>query len=175
LLKDNKTARFEEAVMPHLDAAYNLARWLTRNTTDAEDVVQEAFLRAFKFFNGFHGTNGRAWTLQIVRNTYYSWVQKNKKGEEIAEFDEEIHGGARSCSPETILIEQVDRERLKQMLSELPVEFREIIVLRELEGMSYKEIANIADLPLGTVMSRLARARERLIANAAALQKGGAR
>ena len=161
--------------MPHLDAAYNLARWLTRNTTDAEDVVQEAFLRAFKFFNGFHGTNGRAWTLQIVRNTYYSWLQKNKKGEEVTEFDEEIHGRAASCSPETILMERVDRQQLKQMLGELPVEFREIIVLRELEGMSYKEIANIADLPLGTVMSRLARARERLMANAAALQKGGAR
>ena len=160
--------------MPHLDAAYNLARWLTRNTTDAEDVVQEAFLRAFKFFNGFHGTNGRAWTLQIVRNTYYSWLQKNKKGEEVTEFDEEIHGRAASCSPETILMERVDRQQLKQMLGELPVEFREIIVLRELEGMSYKEIANIADLPLGTVMSRLARARERLMANAA-LQKGGAR
>ena len=174
MLKDNKTARFEEAVMPHLDAAYNLARWLTRNTTDAEDVVQEAFLRAFKFFNGFHGTNGRAWTLQIVRNTYYSWLQKNKKGEEVTEFDEEIHGRAASCSPETILMERVDRQQLKQMLGELPVEFREIIVLRELEGMSYKEIANIADLPLGTVMSRLARARERLMANAA-LQKGGAR
>lgn len=175
MLKDNKTARFEEAVMPHLDAAYNLARWLTRNTTDAEDVVQEAFLRAFKFFNGFHGTNGRAWTLQIVRNTYYSWLQKNKKGEEVTEFDEEIHGRAASCSPETILMERVDRQQLKQMLGELPVEFREIIVLRELEGMSYKEIANIADLPLGTVMSRLARARERLMANAAALQKGGAK
>ena len=161
--------------MPHLDAAYNLARWLTRNTTDAEDVVQEAFLRAFKFFNGFHGTNGRAWTLQIVRNTYYSWLQKNKKGEEVTEFDEEIHGRAASCSPETILMERVDRQQLKQMLGELPVEFREIIVLRELEGMSYKEIANIADLPLGTVMSRLARARERLMANAAAQQKGGAR
>ena len=161
--------------MPHLDAAYNLARWLTRNTTDAEDVVQEAFLRAFKFFNGFHGTNGRAWTLQIVRNTYYSWLQKNKKGEEVTEFDEEIHGRAASCSPETILMERVDRQQLKQMLGELPVEFREIIVLRELEGMSYKEIANIADLPLGTVMSRLARARERLMANAAALQKGGAK
>ena len=160
--------------MPHLDAAYNLARWLTRNTTDAEDVVQEAFLRAFKFFNGFHGTNGRAWTLQIVRNTYYSWLQKNKKGEEVTEFDEEIHGRAASCSPETILMERVDRQQLKQMLGELPVEFREIIVLRELEGMSYKEIANIADLPLGTVMSRLARALERLMANAA-LQKGGAR
>jgi RNA polymerase sigma-70 factor (ECF subfamily) len=175
LEKENKTAKFEEAVMPHLDAAYNLARWLARNDTDAEDIVQEAYLRAFKFFSGFHGLNGRAWTLQIVRNTYYSWVQKNKTSEQVTEFDEEIHGATESGNPETILIEQVDRDKLMRMLDELPVEFREIIVLRDLEGLSYKEIANIADLPLGTVMSRLARARERLISRAAAIQeKGGA-
>jgi RNA polymerase sigma-70 factor (ECF subfamily) len=173
LQKENKTAEFEEAVMPHLDAAYNLARWLARNDTDAEDIVQEAYLRAFKFFRGFHGMNGRAWMLQIVRNTYYSWVQKNKTGEQATEFDEEIHGATESGNPETALIEQVDRQELKRMLDDLPIEFREIIVLRDLEGFSYKEIANIADLPLGTVMSRLARARERLITRAAALQKGG--
>jgi RNA polymerase sigma-70 factor (ECF subfamily) len=171
LQKENKTAEFEEAVMPHLDAAFNLARWLARNDTDAEDILHEAYLRAFKFFNGFHGVNGRAWTLRIVRNTYYSWIQKNKTGEQITEFDEEIHGATEFGNPETVLIEQVDRQELRRMLDELPVEFREIVVLRDLEGLSYKEIANIADLPLGTVMSRLARARERLMTRAAALQK----
>jgi RNA polymerase sigma factor, sigma-70 family len=173
-LQEEKVANFEEAILPYLDAAYNLARWLTRNDADAEDIVQEAILRAFKFFSGFHGHNGRAWTLRIVRNTYYSWLQKNRAGENNSEFDEEIHGIDQS-NPETILIENVGRLELKQMLDELPVGFREIIVLRELEGLSYKEIANIIDLPLGTVMSRLARARERLMAGAAARQKEGAR
>ena len=160
-IKDNRTS-FEEIVLPHLDAAYNLARWLTRNDTDAEDVVQEAYLRAFKFFNGYHGGDSRAWTLRIVRNTCYSWLQKNRAREIERDFDEELHGGIESCNPETILIENINKQLLKQILDELPVEFREIIVLRELEGLSYKEIAALADVPLGTVMSRLARARQRL-------------
>lgn len=158
--------------MPHLDAAYNLARWLTRNDTDAEDVVQEAYLRAFKFFGSFHGMNGRAWTLQIVRNTYYTWVQKNRTAERATEFDEELHSTDLG-NPETILIGQNDAIELRQMLDELPIEFREIVVLRDLEGLSYKEIANIAQLPLGTVMSRLARARKRLQTCANSQSAGG--
>lgn len=167
-------ANFEAAVLPHLDAAYNLARWLTRNDADAEDIVQEAIMRAFKFFSGFHGENGKAWTLRIVRNTYYSWLQKKRPTEELSEFDEQIHA-ADSTNPEIILMQNIDRRELRRLLDELPVEFREIIVLRELEGFSYKEIANISDLPLGTVMSRLARARDRLVACATARQKGGAK
>src|SRR5262245_3383201 len=139
-------ANFEEMVLPHLDAAYNLARWLTRNEADAEDVVQEAYLRAFKFFQGFHGGDGRAWILKIVRNTCYTWLQKNRQPAPPDEFDEELHG-TESCNPETILIEKVDSELLKGLLKELPPEFREIVILRDLEGLSYKEIAHIADLP----------------------------
>jgi RNA polymerase sigma factor (sigma-70 family) len=167
----SKLASFEETVMPHLDAAYNLARWLTRSDTDAEDVVQEAYLRAYKFFNGFHGVNAKAWTLQIVRNSFYSWRRKNSERGEELEFDEDAFQTTAS-NPETILIEQIDRQELKHMLNELPDEFREIVVLRELEGQSYKEIATIADLPLGTVMSRLARARERLHAAAMRRREG---
>ena len=159
--KKNKTINFEETFLPHLNAAYNLARWLTHNETDAEDVVQEAYLRAFKFFQGFHGDNSRAWILKIVRNTCYSWLQKNRPAEITSEFDEELHD-IESDNPETIFIENIDQKFLKQLLEELPREFREILILRDLEGLSYKEIANMADLPLGTVMSRLARARARL-------------
>jgi RNA polymerase sigma-70 factor (ECF subfamily) len=148
-----------------------LARWLTRNDADAEDVVQESYLRAFRFFGGFHGGDSRAWTLKIVRNTCYSWLQKNRAPEMTNEFDEEMHV-AQSGNPETILIENVDKQLLKRLLDELPLEFREIVILRELEGFSYKEIAQIADLPLGTVMSRLARARARLQNALAAQIKG---
>jgi RNA polymerase sigma-70 factor (ECF subfamily) len=161
LQEQNKLARFERAVLPHLDAAYNLARWLVRNDADAEDLAQEAVLRAFKFFGGFHGGDGRAWLLTIVRNTCYTWLQQNRAHEPVTPFDEEVHG-AQGANPETILLEGADRQALKQALEELPVEFREAVVLRELEGLSYKEIADIAGVPVGTVMSRLARARKRL-------------
>ncbi len=147
--------------MPHMDAAYNLARWLTRNDADAEDVVQEATLRAFKFFGGYRGGDGRAWLLTIVRNTCYTWLQQNRAHAPLTDFDEETHG-VESMNPETILLGVVDRQRLKDALEELPVEFREVVILRELEGLSYKEIANIINVPTGTVMSRLARARKRL-------------
>lgn len=169
-----KTTRldFEEAVIPHLDAAYNLARWLTRNDADAEDVVQEAYLRAFKSFDGFRGENGRAWMLKIVRNTGYTWLQRNRGQQPTTEFDEAVHGGV-DDDPETTLIATADKELLKRTLEELPAEFRETIVLRELEGMSYKEIAKIADVPVGTVMSRLARARKRLQVCLARCVKGG--
>ncbi len=167
----NKVVNFEEIILPHLDAAYNLARWLTRKDADADDVVQEAYLRAFKFFDGFHGGDSRAWTLKIVRNTCYSWMQKNRAQEITSEFDEELHS-VESGNPETILIRNIDNRLLKQLLDELPLEFREIVVLRELEGLSYKEIADIADVPLGTVMSRLARARRRLQSNLVSRLKG---
>jgi RNA polymerase sigma-70 factor (ECF subfamily) len=159
---EDRVARFEQAVLPHLDAAYNLARWLTRDGHDAEDVVQEAYLRALQFFDGFHGTDGRAWLLRIVRNTCYTWLQRNR-GHKLMVFDEEVHGAASEAfRPETPLLRQEDQQRVRQALEELPVEFREVLVLRELEGLSYKQIADVADLPVGTVMSRLARGRERL-------------
>jgi RNA polymerase sigma factor (sigma-70 family) len=155
--------RFEQAILPHLPAAYNLARWLTRNDHDAEDVVQEAYVRAFKFFGGFHGGDSRAWLLAIVRHTCYTWLQHNRGHELMTGFDEEIHSlDGEAANPETVLLHRTNQQLLRQALEELPVEFREVIILRELEGLSYKEIAAIADLPVGTVMSRLARGRKRL-------------
>lgn len=159
--EENRSARFERVVLPHLDAAYNLARWLVRNDADAEDLTQEAVLRAFKFFGGLHGGDGRAWLLTIVRNTCYTWLQRNRAHEPPTPFDEGLHG-VEDVNPETILLEVADRRALEQALEELPVEFREVIILRELEDLSYKEIANVVDVPVGTVMSRLARARRRL-------------
>jgi RNA polymerase sigma factor (sigma-70 family) len=161
--RKEQNARFEQAVLPHLDAAYNLARWLTRNNHDAEDVVQEAYMRALRFFEGFRGGDSRAWLLTIVRNTCYTWLKQNRAHELTTAFDEEIHSAESDASnPEMVLLESVDNQLLRQALEELPVEFREIVVLRDLEGLSYKEIARVADLPVGTVMSRLARARKRL-------------
>ncbi len=161
--EQSKLARFEQDVLPHTDAAYNLARWLTRNDCDAEDLVQEAYLRAFKSFEGFHGGAGRAWLLTIVRNTCYTWLQQNPARELTTPFDEEIHSVENDASnPEALLLESIDSQLLRQALEELPLEFREVLILRELEGLSYKEIADVADIPVGTVMSRLARARERL-------------
>jgi RNA polymerase sigma-70 factor (ECF subfamily) len=155
--------RFEQAVLPHLPAAYNLARWLTRNDHDAEDVVQEAYVRAFRFFDGFHGGESRPWLLAIVRHTCYTWLQHNRGREPVTGFDEDIHSVDReAANPETLLLHRTNQLLLRQALEELPVEFREVIILRELEGLSYKEIAAIADLPVGTVMSRLARGRKRL-------------
>jgi RNA polymerase sigma factor (sigma-70 family) len=161
--QDGRLASFERAVLPHLDAAYNLARWLTHNGADAEDQVQEAYLRALKSFDGFHGGNARAWLLTIVRNICYTWMQQNRSNELSAVFDEEIHSvPSDASSPEAMLLESVDKKLLKEALEELPLEFREVLVMRELEGMSYKEIAGAAGVPPGTVMSRLARARKRL-------------
>lgn len=159
----NKTARFEQVILPHLDAAYNLSRWLTRNDHDAEDVVQEAYMRAFRFFDGFRGGDSRSWLLTIVRNTCYTWLKQNRSHELTTPFDEDIHGVESDApNPEMALLESVDNQLLRQALEELPLEFREVVVLRDLEGLSYKEIASVADLPVGTVMSRLARARKRL-------------
>src|SRR6476660_8472724 len=153
---------FENSVLPHLDAAYNLARWLTRNGQDAEDAVQEACLRAFRFFGSFRGGDARNWLLKIVRNTCYTQLQKNRP-QELATFDEEIHSeDDGSMNPETLLLRSADSQLLRQALEELPVNFREVLVLRELEGLSYSEIAEVSNIPPGTVMSRLSRARERL-------------
>ena len=159
--EQDRLARFEQTIVPHLDAAYNLSRWLTRNDTDAQDVVQEAYLRAFKFFGSYHGGDSRSWLLTIVRNTCYTWLQQNRARELTTEFDEEVHS-TESVNPETLLLEGANKQLLKQALEELPVSYREVVILRELEGLSYKEIADITDVPVGTVMSRLARARKRL-------------
>jgi RNA polymerase sigma factor (sigma-70 family) len=152
---------FEQTMLPHMDAAYNLARWLVGDNQDAEDMVQDSYLKAFKSFGGFHGGDGRAWLLTIVRNTCYTWLQRNQKI--TTSFDDELDvTGTEAQSSEKLLLEQIDHEMLGQALDELPVEYREVIILRELENLSYKEIAQIARVPLGTVMSRLARGRKRL-------------
>ena len=155
--------RFEQAVLPHLDAAYNLARWLTGNGHDAEDVVQDSYVRALKFFGGFRGDNARPWLLAIVRNTCYTWLRRNRMDEPTTELDENAPVvDPSSATPESILLAAARTELVRQALEALPAGFREIVILRELEGMSYKEIAEIASIPVGTVMSRLARARARL-------------
>jgi RNA polymerase sigma-70 factor (ECF subfamily) len=159
--------------MPHLDAAYNLARWITRNEHDAEDVVQEAYLRALRYFDGFHGGEGRAWLLAIVRHTCYSWLRKNRPAELGAGGDGETPAADRAGfdpdmlaseggNPEAIALQNAHRSILNQAIAALPLGFREVLILRELEDLSYKEIARIVDVPIGTVMSRLARARELL-------------
>jgi RNA polymerase sigma-70 factor (ECF subfamily) len=154
---------FEQTVLPHLDAAYNLARWLAGNDHDAQDVAQEASLRAFKFFGTFRGANARAWLLTIVRNTFYTWLRKNRPPENTVEIDDEtlaaedVLANAEAVNPPF-----ADAEAVRRAIAELPVEFREIVILREMEGFSYKEIAELAEVPIGTVMSRLARARKLL-------------
>lgn len=159
-------ARFEQAVLPHLDAAYNLARWLVRNPQDAEDIVQDSYLRAYKFWSGFRGGDSRAWLLKIVRNTSYTFLEKNRPAAQSKEFDEKIHSAAPAApaSPdaESSMIRTVESRMLREALEELPVNYREILVLRELEELSYKQISEMLEVPIGTVMSSLARGRERL-------------
>jgi len=162
VLEQPDVARFEQAILPHLTAAYNLARWLTGNDHDAEDVVQESYLRALKFFSGFRGGSSRPWLLTIVRNTCYTWMRRNRMEEPGLELDEEIYVDSNSPSPEAILLAAARSDIVHRALEQLPAEFREIVILRELEGLSYKEIAEVAGVPVGTVMSRLARARARL-------------
>ena len=144
-----------------MDAAYNLARWLTGSDADAQDVVQNAMLRAFQAFDRFRGGNARAWLLTIVRNASFTWLQKNRAAALATEFDETLHSPA-SETPAEILSRDIDRAQLQAAIESLPAEFREAIVLREIEGLSYKEIADVAGVPIGTVMSRLARARAQL-------------
>ena len=150
-------------MLPHLDAAYNLARWLAGNDHDAQDVAQEASLRAFKFFANFRGENPRAWLLTIVRNTFHTWLKKNRPSRTTVEFDEETLASEDMVeSGQDLHARLGDSEAVHRAVEELPVEFKEIIILREMEGLSYKEIADMADVPIGTVMSRLARARKQL-------------
>ena len=151
-----------EILLSHLDAAYNLARWLVRSGADAEDVVQEAYLRAFQYSDGFRGGDARAWLLTIVRNTAYTWLRKTRAFEPVSQFDEQIATtGVEMLNPEQLLLQKADGRVVEQAMSELPVRFREILILRELEGFSYKQIAEVMGVPIGTVMSTLSRARER--------------
>lgn len=161
--EQNKLSVFEQAILPHLDAAYNLARWIMSNDQDAEDMVQESTLRAYKYFAGYQGGDSRSWLLTIVRNTCYTWLRQNRAQELTVDLDDEVYSSESDLlNPEALSLDSVDHQMVRHALEKLAVEFRELIILRELEGMSYKEIAKIAGIPIGTVMSRLARARQRL-------------
>jgi RNA polymerase sigma-70 factor, ECF subfamily len=172
--ESERSRLFEQTVLPHLDAAYNLARWLAGNDHDAQDVAQEASLRAFRFFGSFRGDNARAWLLAIVRNTFYTWLRKNRPPENTVEIDdesfaiEEASPNAEAANPQF-----ADADAVRKAIATLPVEFREVIILREMEDLSYKEIADLAEVPIGTVMSRLARARKLLQKQLAAAFKPG--
>ena len=156
--------------MPHLDAAYNLARWLCGNASDADDVVQEAYMRAFRFFDTFRGDSARPWLLAIVRRTWYTEWRRRASSHEVVEFDDTMDDAAfdgwstGGDDPQTLLIRDEDAKRVHEALAQLPVEYREVLMLRELEEMGYREIAVVADVPIGTVMSRLARGRRKLAA-----------
>ena len=154
---------FDADVLPHLDAAYNLAWWLTRNEEDAKDIVQEVFVRALRFFGGFRGGNIRAWLLRIVRNTCYTWLRRNRPQQSIVEFDESLfHPDQAALNPEEALLQDRKRKLIGLALEALPPKFREVVILREWEEMSYKEISEVTATPPGTVMSRLSRARGEL-------------
>jgi RNA polymerase sigma-70 factor (ECF subfamily) len=159
-------ARFEAEVLPHLDAAYRLARYLMRNDADADDVVQEAFLRALKYFDGFRGqgtTQSRAWVLAIVRNMAHTWRRRHRTDAAATEFDEALHSEAIIDEhPDAALQRSASRDMLAGALDHLPADFREVLVLREIEGLSYKEISEVVAVPVGTIMSRLSRARRHL-------------
>jgi RNA polymerase sigma-70 factor (ECF subfamily) len=159
----NQLALFEESLLPHTGAAYNLARWIMGNDQDAEDMVQEAYLRAYKYFPGYQGGNSRSWLLTIVRNTCYTWLRQNRSEQVNLSLDDELSGAEDELlDPEVILQHNLDHQLVRTALEKLPVEYRELIILRELEGLSYKEIAQITRIPIGTVMSRLARGRQKL-------------
>jgi RNA polymerase sigma factor (sigma-70 family) len=173
-VEEGKARRFEELVLPHLDSAYNLARWLTRSDADAQDVLQEACLRAFKYFDGFDGQYANAWLLKIVRNTCFTWIKANRPAAEAMAWEERaeeveadaasitLNGAGLGRSPEAALAEKQDARRLNALLAELPPSYREVLILREMEDLSYREIADIVGVPIGTVMSRLARGRQSL-------------
>jgi RNA polymerase sigma-70 factor, ECF subfamily len=163
LTEPSRLTEFERQILPHLDAAYSLARFLMRNDQDAEDVVQEASLRAFRFFESLRGENSRAWFLSIVRNTSFTALKRNRPDEANVVFDEELHGTQSPPMDAGAALDRIqDRQTVRTAIEQLPAEFREAITLRELEGCSYKEIADIAGVPIGTIMSRLARARRQL-------------
>lgn len=166
-----KLQKFERLVLCHMDSAFNLARWFTRNQDDAKDLAQEALMRAFKAFDRFEGEDGRVWLLTILRNLYYSSTVR--KPQEQTAFDEQIHSSPETSSdPESLLLKSATAQAVRTGIEELPAEFREPLVLRELEGLSYKEIAAIMEIPMGTVMSRLARARDYLRERLTAMAKG---
>lgn len=160
-MEPDRGDRFEAVALPHLDAAYTLARYLMRDDAAAQDVVQEAYLRALKYFDRYRGGDARAWVLAIVRNTSHTW--RKRQGMHAVEFDEHVHSeSVEGQTPEAALLRAADREMVRRALDRLPLELREVIVLREIQGLSYKEIAAVAGIPIGTVMSRLSRARARL-------------
>lgn len=163
---NSTSAQFEQLMLPHLDSAYRLARWIVRNEHDAQDQVQEAYLRAFRFFPQFRGGDGRAWLLTIVRNVCFSWLRKHRVDDLAEPFDDDVHVKASSTAVDEHA-RRDDTELLTHALENMPALFREVIVLRELEGLSYKEIAAVAEVPIGTIMSRLARARRQLQAEVA--------
>ena len=161
-----RQARFEAIALPHLDTAYALARWMTRNDADAADVVQEAFLRAFRYFDSYRGDDARSWTLKIVRRTCYNWLERNRSADVVSLEAEEELGGAVATSAidaEALLESRSDLRRLDQLIEALPAPLREMIVLRELHELGYREIAEVTGVPIGTVMSRLHRARSLLL------------
>ncbi|OWK45332.1 sigma-70 family RNA polymerase sigma factor [Fimbriiglobus ruber] len=161
-MEPDERRQFERATLPHLDAAYNLARWLTRDDHAAEDVVQEAYYRAARYFGSFRGGDGRAWLLGIVRRASFDWLAKRRSQSAVV-FDEDVHDrGDESMDPAFQAIRESDQVRVRQAVEELPPQLREVIVLRELEGMSYQEIATVTETPIGTVMSRLSRGRRQL-------------
>jgi RNA polymerase sigma-70 factor (ECF subfamily) len=150
-------------LLAHRDAAHNLARWLMRNETEAEDVVQESYLRAIRRFAGFRGGDGRAWLLTIVRNGCYDRLRQRGASPQVTDFDEALHSGVQhTIDPEALLLQAERNKLVSRSLAELPAEYREILVMREMEELSYREIADIVEIPMGTVMSRLSRARQRL-------------
>lgn len=168
LPQDDRRRRFELLALPHLDAAYNLARWLAGNPTDAEDVVQDAYLRAYRYFDAFQGGNFRVWLLTIVRNAFMTWVKENRSGRMVFVADtplaetadtEEAAWGSKPRDPEALLMDSIDSQTLSRLMEKLPSDYREVLLLREVEDLSYKEIADVTATPMGTVMSRLSRAR----------------
>ncbi len=161
--EQSNQALFDQTILPHIHAAYNLARWIVNNDEDAQDMVQESYLRAYKYFSSYQGGNSRSWLLTIVRNTCYTWLQQKRARELTVDLDEEIAAGeGEAGDPEALLQISANRQAVADALAGLPIGYRELVILREQEGMSYKEIALIAGIPIGTVMSRLARARQRL-------------
>ena len=175
-----RSRRFQQLALPHLDAAYNLARWLSGNASDADDVVQEAFMRAFRFFDTFRGDSARPWLLAIVRRTWYTEWRRRASSHDVVEFDDTMDDAtfdgwsAGGADPQALLIRDEESKLVHEALAQLPVEYREVLILRELEEMGYREIAIVADVPIGTVMSRLARGRRKLAALLTATPGAGA-
>jgi RNA polymerase sigma-70 factor (ECF subfamily) len=166
-----RTRRFEAVALPHLSAAYNLARWICRNEADAADVVQEAVMRALQYFDSYHGGDARAWLLQIVRNSAHTWIGRNRPAGRVPLDETELDAAPDTSDPVSAVAAQADSKNLRRAIAQLPLEQREVLILREFEELSYRQIADIIDSPIGTVMSRLSRARDQL----AAIVRGGQR